>query len=177
MPQITIPRNEVGITRVFSLSMSAQEAFHLKDDVGLQAKALGVPPVNPAGVEVFSVADLGDLGLVGYLKEGVDAKAEDIARDTAKLAALDGWVMLLHSSAFAQAGATLAPVAALTHIGTYAQTAASTETIPLEAEAARAQASAPPQAPPEAVQTRTSATWIILGLVVVSAAIVLWAFG
>ncbi len=176
-PLLTIPRHETGVTRVFSLSMSSQEALHLKDDVGLLAKALGAPPANESGVEVFPLADLGELGLAGYLQEGVDARPEDIARDKAKLSALDGWVLLLHSTAFSPAGATLAPVAALTLIGTYKQAAAENDALPLEAETAKPYSGTVPAAPPEKAQLRTPASWIIAGLVFVSAAIVLWAFG
>mgnify|MGYP001803584583 CR=1 FL=1 len=173
---LDIPKHELGVTRVFALSMTSQEASHLRDDVVTQAKALGAAPVNTNGIEVFPLSDLGDMGLAGYLREGVDANPDDLARDKAKLAALDGWVMLVHSTAYAPQGATLAPISALTLIGTYAQTAAEQPTVALEAEAAKPFTGAAPKALPERAQMRASGSWVVIALILLTIALVLWAF-
>lgn len=167
MTQITIPVGEIGTTRVFALSMTAEQARKLRDEPVLMAGALGAEPENPNGVEVFPLTDLGDLGLAGFLRDGIDAHPQDIARDQAKLAALDGWVMLVHSSAFATSGATLDPIPALTLIGTYAQTPAATTQVPLEAEAAQPYTGTPMQdadAPPAA---KARGSWIVIALALI----------
>lgn len=175
MAQIEIPKFETGTTRVFSLSMDATTARKLRDDTSYQAILLGAAPPHPEAVEVFALSDLGDMGLTGFLLDGVDADPGDINRDKAKLGALEGWVMLIHSSAFAPEGATLTPDPALTLIGTYSQTPADKPTETLEAEAAKPYTGTPPEAPPEVTQTRSFATWVVIALGFVVLAIALWA--
>lgn len=134
---IDVPRNELGMTRIFALSMSAEDAKALKEDPDRQKALLGLDRLNPAGTEVFAVSDLGELGLAGYLREGIDADEAAVRRDSARLAALDGWVMLVHSSAFGGQAATLKPGAELTLIGTYAQARDDKPAIDLQSEAAQ----------------------------------------
>lgn len=177
MAKIDIPRGEQGTTRIFSLSMSADEARALRDDPTRQNAVLGAEGLNATGIEVFAVSDLGDLGLMGYLLEGIDAREEDLRRDRAKLAALDGWVMLVHSSAFAGNPATLEPAAALTLIGTYAQTRPTTPAEKLEAEAALPYSGTPDNSPLPATRRRNggSLVVVILGLLVLG--VLWWALG
>jgi len=176
MAQIEIKTGEVGVTRVFSLSMDAAAAKRLRDDATVQTKALGTTPQNPSGIQVFPVSDLGELGLAGFLREGVDADAQDIARDQAKLAALDGWVLLVHSSAFSAEGAMVKPAAALTLIGTYGQTPAPKSTTKLEADSAAAYSGQATGGPPEITRSRGSAGWVVVALAIVAIGILLWAF-
>lgn len=175
MAVIEIPRDELGTTRVLSLSMTAAEARHLRDTPALQAENLGAAKMNPAGIEIFAVSDLGELGLAGFLRDGVDAHASDINRDLVKLSALDGWVMLIHSSAFAETGASLTLAPALTLIGTYAQTPADHSAVPLEVEAAQPYTGPAPTPQPEVTRSRSPAAWVILALAVISITILLWA--
>jgi hypothetical protein len=176
MATIDISAGEMGITRVFSLSMDGTAAKQLRDDRAAQTKALGAAPQNPAGIEVFPLADLGELGLAGFLREGVDAHPDDIARDKVKLAALDGWVMLVHSLAFSTEGATLTPATPLTLIGTYGQTPAPRDRIPLEAESAAPYTGTPPAGLPEITRSRSPAGWIITILALLAVIILVWAF-
>lgn len=176
MVRINIPIGELGTTRVFSLSMSAAEAQQLRDDGEVQTARLGGAPQNPQGIEVFALSDLGEMGLAGFLRDGVDARAEDIERDRIKLAALEGWVLLVHSIAYAQKGAELTPDPALTLIGTYAQTPAVMTSVKLEADAAAAYTGAVPAGPPEVSRSRTRAGWIVLALAVLALPFLLWAF-
>lgn len=174
MAVIEIPKDELGTTRVMSLSMTAAEARRLRDNQALQTQHLGIAPTNPAGIEVFAVSDLGEMGLAGFLREGVDAHPTDINRDLVKLSALDGWVMLIHSSAFAETGARLTLAPALTLIGTYAQTPADQSAVPLEVEAAQPYTGTAPPAQPEVTRSRSPAAWIILALAGISIAVLLW---
>lgn len=124
---IEIPAQEHGVVRVFSLSMSEEQSRALKANTdgnggsSLQELALGAVALNPAHVEVFAVADLGDMTLADYLIQGPDVQPQMIDPDRFKLSALEGWVMIVFSSAFKGAAQTLNPSAQLTLVGTYAQ--------------------------------------------------------
>jgi hypothetical protein len=165
MADIQVPKYERGVTRVLSLSMDAASARILRGDPEQVRALLGGVTLNPAGVEVFPLADLESLGLVGYLREGVDAQAADLARDGAKLAALDGWVMLLHSSAFEGREATLNLATEVTLIGTYAQQNARSEDVVLESGAAQPYSGPPPEAVPVS-DRRFGSLWLVLSVMV-----------
>ncbi|MCX7558783.1 hypothetical protein OS190_04335 [Sulfitobacter sp. F26204] len=173
MTRIDIPTGEIGTTRVFSLSMPPAQARALRNSPQAQSAILGVESLNTDGVEVFPLTDLGDIGLTGYLREGTDAREDDIKRDGGKLAALDGWVMLVHSVAFGGAGGSLTPDSALTLIGTYAQTPAPTTQIDVSAESAKPYTGSVTATAANAQDNRGSATLIVAILCIV-AAFILW---
>ena len=161
MLKINVPTAERGTTRVFSLSMQGNQAVNLIEDPRAQLEWLGAPDLDPAGVEVVALNDLGDLGLIGYLREGVDAQESDLRRDAAKLVALEGHVLLLHSTAFGGKAVTLTPDPMLTLIGTYAQTPPNNRTVSLGVEAAQPYTGAAP------TQATTSTSQRGLGSLVV----------
>lgn len=118
---LQVTPHERGIVRVFALSLSAKEAEDLRDNATAQAALLGVPTLDTRFTEVFPVADTAEIGLAGYLIDGNGIDPASIAPDRARLAALDGWVLLVYSSAFDGTAQTLSPARALTLIGTYAE--------------------------------------------------------
>lgn len=118
---LQVAPHEQGMIRVFALSLTPPEAEALRDSAPAQAKLLGVETINISFTEVFPVADTETLGLAGYLIEGNDVDPASIAPDRARLAALDGWVLLVYSRAFDGAAQTLSPAPALTLIGCYTQ--------------------------------------------------------
>ncbi len=118
---ITIPAHEHGIVRVFALSMSEDEAKALRSDNGAQKAMLGASSLNSDFVEVFPMSDIAEIGLSQYLEQGNGIDPAQLAPDRAKLAALDGWVMIIYSNAFGGSAQTLAPHNTLTLIGTYAE--------------------------------------------------------
>ncbi len=175
MSRLEIPELEQGVTRVFSLSMTAEAARRLSGDVEAQAAALGLESVNETGVEVFALADLGELGLVGYLREGVDVPEADLQADRQKLSGLDGWVMLVHSSAFGGQGVVLTPWSEITLIGTYAQQQADQGDIALHSDAAQPYSGAPKKRSAKARRRRSRASLAVACLVVLAAGILWWA--
>lgn len=177
MSRIDIPAGELGTTRVFSLSMPADTARLLRDDAQRQMALLGVETLNTTGVEVFALSDLGDLGLAGYLREGADAQEDDLKRDRVKLAALEGWVMLVHSLAFGGMPVTLIPAAELTLIGTYAQTPPPNTQIGLEAEAAQPYSGTAGGKSAQAGRNQASAARVTALLAIVVIAVLWWALG
>ena len=135
MTPITIPAHEVGVIRVFALSMTDDEARALKDDPDAINTALGAD-VDAEQVEIFPISDLEGVGLAGYLIEGNAVPSEQIAPDRAKIDRLGGWVLIVFSRAFGGSAITLTPDPALTLIGTYGEVPtdwSATETVTSEA--------------------------------------------
>ena len=178
MALIEVPRNEHGNLRVFALSLPDDEAQALRDDEPghSQSDLLGVDSIDTQHVEVFRVDDLGAMGLAGYLREGIDAVEADIARDATKLSKIDGWVMFVHSSAFAGDAVTLTPSPKLTLIGTYTQQRAETAQMPLESDAAAPYTGVPGVTMPPPPSGRTNGSLIVAGLIILIGFILWWAF-
>jgi hypothetical protein len=177
MAEIEIAALEQGTTRLFALSLSDGAARQLRDDPEAQARALGLSGINSDGVEVFPVSDLGEMGLAGYLSEGVDARAEDLRRDKQKLASLDGWVMLVHSSAFEGRAERLRPGPELTLIGTYAQEAPRPTEEVIESAAAQPYTGAPTVTPRVAPRGRAGSATAVIGVLVLLGLLVWWIIG
>jgi len=122
---ISVVASETGAIRVFSLSLDDEAARRLKDDATTTPhpveEALGATGLNRAHIEVFAIADLGDMPLADYIIEGPGAQESAIDPDRPKLSALDGWVLIVYSAAFAGRAHELTPAPALTLIGTYPQ--------------------------------------------------------
>ena len=142
---LTVTPGERGLVRVFALSMTDAEAQALRANEGTgdagapspQATALGVTSLDTQYTEVFPVADLDRLRLSGYLVEGNGVDPKSLEGHREKLDALDGWVMLVYSSAFAGQSVELSPASSLTHIGTYAEPGVDwSERVDLQSEAA-----------------------------------------
>lgn len=148
---LTLPALERGQVRVFSLSMSAAEARHLDLE-----QAFGLVPSNPDRIEIFPVSNLDGVGLAGYLTQGCGIPETQVAPDRARLDALDGHVLVLHSRAFGDDGATVTPAPELTLIGTYAEARTDmTPLPPLDSDAARPSPGQARRAAPR--QTRAAA--------------------
>ena len=170
--EIEIPRGERGRIRVFSLSMSKDEAENLE-----LGRALGKAPDDPSRVEVFPVSNLEGLGLAGYLIEGCGVAESQIAPDRSRLDALDGHEMLLFSRAFPEGDVTLHPEPALTLIGTYDEVRPAPPSAPVESQSAAPYTGAPKPSPRDtrAASRRAGALFFVLVmlLVVVVAVLVL----
>lgn len=166
---IDLPTGERGKIRVFSLSMSVDEAEHLE-----LGRALGKFPDDPSKVEVFPVSNLEGVGLAGYLVEGCGVPEAQIAPDKARLDALDGYVLLLFSRAYPEGGVTLHPEPALTLIGTYDEARpAAPSGPPIETESAQPY-TGPARKSPRAVRSASRrAGAIFFGLVMLLILIVL----
>lgn len=176
MPAITIPRNEQGKIRVFSLSLTDNEAKELGSDApGSEplARAMGLKDVNADAVEVFRVSDLSELGLLHYLTEGMGAVSEQVSRDRTKLSQLEGWVMVVRSAAFGPEDTVLTPMPALTLIGTYDEERPDMTVSEIESAAAQPYTGTPtgvPVTPPKG----KSGGMLITAAIVVAILLLLW---
>ena len=128
--RLGIPADEHGIIRVFAVNLPpAQVEAMLQDsppaapgarpEVPAAATLLGWPALDTGHTELFALRDLTGFGLPGYLTEGLGLDEAQIAPDRARLAALDGYVLIVLSRAFRGQAVTLDIPAALTLIGSY----------------------------------------------------------
>jgi len=174
MPHTEVAPQEAGKVRVYTLSLSDDEARAMRDDETAQAAALGIERIDAGYTEVFRVADLDQLGLAGYLRDGNGVNPDQIETDRSKLAALDGWVMIVYSRAFAGQSLQLAPIPALTHIGTYSESGPETSVQAMEAEAAQPYTGIPRVSPTEPAKGGGGKTMVIVGIAVLVLVVVWW---
>lgn len=118
---LTLPVGERHVLRVFTLALPGAEIAALRGDADLLAALLGVDMLDPAGVEVFDLADLEGVGLAAYLTQGNGVAEAQIAADRARLSALRGPVLILHASAFDGRATTLHPDPRLRFVGRYGE--------------------------------------------------------
>jgi hypothetical protein len=127
---LTIPAEEHRKIRVFAINLPEAEVAAMlraappqpSDDLPetpAAATLLGWPTLDTRHAEVFAIRDLSGLGLPGYLSEGLGLEEDQIAPDRARLSALDGYVLIVMSRAFAGQGVTVEIPPHLTLIGTY----------------------------------------------------------
>lgn len=173
--------NERGLVRVFALSMSDAEALSLRENMSPEDDAMPAPQQAALGLtyldsdftEVFPIADLGELGLAGYLVEGNGIDPASLTQDRAKLDNLDGWVFLVYSSAFGGFNADLTPLKSLTLIGTYAEMGADwTPTQVLESDAAYGAVSPAKSGPSDAAMSGRVASLVLLVIFALTALVV-----
>lgn len=115
-----ISAHETGLVRVFSVDLPTEEidAFRSGTPSALE-KALGTQNLDPAYVELFDIADLEELGLRGYMRDGLGVAEADLTEDAAQIDALKGPVLVLLSGAFRDKKHTLSPQTPLRWIGTW----------------------------------------------------------
>ena len=152
MNPLFVPKDERGRLRVFAISALEVEAAEWVEqltgnairaddsdnDQSALAAAFGINYADLDFIEAFAVKDLDGVGLVSYLEDANGIKSDDISPDRIKLAALEGYVLLVWSSAFGGFEVTLNPDKRLTLIGSYRE-----EGVDWTGEALAAQAAAP----------------------------------
>ncbi len=175
MTQLEIPKGEIGQIRLFAVNRPIDElARDLRNDSkeALIADLLG-RPMPEGAAELFPVSDLTGVGLASYLGDGYAVPREQISRDRARLDALDGYVLLLFSSAFDGQEATLDLGPELTMIGTYGEAQPDMSVTPLEADPAQPYTGAAdmtPKSPPKG----GAGGMIVLLAVIVLIGLILW---
>ncbi|MEX0283246.1 MAG: hypothetical protein AB3N23_01400 [Paracoccaceae bacterium] len=118
---LTVPPNERGVVRVFSLIIEAGGIKAFKAPGAIDT-ALGVSGVDTEYVEVFPVTDLAGVGLANYLVDGCGVPEAVIDPDRDRLDALEGHLMVVLSKAFQGRAATITPAGPLVLAGVYAET-------------------------------------------------------
>ena len=164
MTTIRIQNSETGKVRLFAVNRS------------IDAVALAVRDADKGTVitELFPVTDLAGVGLTAYLTEGYAVSDDQLAQDRSRLGALDGYVLLLFSSAFEGRDTTLEIGPDLTLIGTYDEEQPAISAIPLTADAAQPYTGIPnvnPRTPP---RDRAGGAMVVLAVLVVLGLILWW---
>ena len=125
-----VAASERGLVRLFAVDLppEAIPAFRtpVTDDAGELINwplrdALGATHLEPDQIELFDVADLDDLGLFGYMEQGLGIPQKDVDEDRLRLASFKGYVLVVLSAAFGGEKQTLAPRHPLRWLGTYVE--------------------------------------------------------
>ncbi len=116
--KLTIPAHDRDGIRVFTARLTPDDLQ--RDKAHLAAELLGDPDLDPAFIEIFELSDLGDVGLSGYLTDGLGV-TETAIPDPARLDALKAPVLILLSKALHGREVTLTLDPRLTPVGTYAE--------------------------------------------------------
>lgn len=104
---LTIPAHDRGHVYLFALP-----------DRGEIADLLGLRYLDMAQVDDIQIAEIEDLGLAGYLTEGMGIPVEQIRAD---VRALSGRVAVLRSAAFGGRDVEIAPMPGVRHVATFAE--------------------------------------------------------
>ncbi len=145
MTTLNIPKGEHGQIRLFAVNRPTEAMardLHSAEKPAVTADLLGFAP-PPGTAELFPVSDLTGVGLPRYLTDGYAVTVSEIARDRSRLDALDGYVLLLFSSAFEGREKTLEIGPDLTLIGTYGEEQPAMVAPPLMSDAAQPYTGAP----------------------------------
>ncbi|SFB00065.1 hypothetical protein SAMN05421688_2245 [Poseidonocella pacifica] len=164
-----VKAQERGLVRLFSVDLPEGdvEAFGRMDrGEGPLTDALGAGPIDEKYVEIFPVESLDDVGLSGYLVDGLGVPAEQLAGEKARLDGLQGHVLVLLSGAFGGREVTFAPRAPLRWIGTYAEAGTPVHFESLPAGGAAAQSGVATDAPRRASRVPVYVGIVILLLIV-----------
>lgn len=141
-----IGADEQGLVRIFAVDLPAAEVARFAargpSDWPLR-EALGAGQLDPQYLELFPVRDLEGVGLPDYMTEGLGIAEADVAEDRARLAALEGHVLVVLSRAFGGVAQEIAPRAPLRWLGTYPEARAPVRFRPLPDEAAKGQVAGP----------------------------------
>lgn len=176
MTTVSIPAGEIGVIRVFAVNRAIPTMKRAIASTGKSAVAAELcgQPLTENGYEIFPVSDLTGVGLPTYLTDGFTVPADEIANDRGRLDALDGYVLIVFSSAFEGASASLTFGADLTLIGTYGEARAKMAATTIESSAAqpytgtpRTPPAAPPKGPP-------GSAMVVLGLIVLLGLLAWW---
>ncbi|MEM9496974.1 MAG: hypothetical protein AAGA28_03555 [Pseudomonadota bacterium] len=119
-----IRSGERGVIRLFRIDLPAEETKRFLQRDPLTGRwpvqqALGVEDLDETFVDIMSVDDLGEMGLAGYMTDGLGISDADIAEHRAQLDAVTGAVLVLLSRAFKGLAVSLQPRAPLRWIGTF----------------------------------------------------------
>lgn len=174
-----IPNNEYGQVRVFAINRTAADMADDIENTGKTAvvSALIGQDLPASGFELFPIDDLTGVGLSGYLGQGYDVPPEQLVKARGKLDALEGYVLLVFSSAFAGRDTTLTTTAGLTLIGTFGEAQPNMQNTPIESGSAQAYSGTPRQTPAQPPRGKAGSAMVIVGLIVIAGLVLWWGLG
>ena len=128
---LKVRKNEFGVVRLFTVDAEAegQNKMSAEPEWGEDPsdppwplrEALGVDYLDSDFIELFDVADLDELGLAGYMIEGLGIAEDDVAPHRAQLDAIKGLVLIVFSNALGGFETTIRPKSPLRWVGTFVE--------------------------------------------------------
>jgi hypothetical protein len=172
---ITVAAGERRVVRVFALDLPAAQLAFLREEPNAIADMLGGGPLDPDHVDLIRLRDLDDLGLAGYLSEGCDVDAADLAAQRDRIEALTGHVLVVLSRAFSGEARMLQPKPGVTLAARFGQRETDwSANAPLTSDSAKPH-SAPRPAPRKARADARRIGAAIFAVFMVAIAAILWA--
>lgn len=155
-----VTATEAEVIRVYEVALPADEADSLTTvDV---ATALGVAELDDEYVDILAIDALDDLGLIGYLIEGLGIPALSLEAYSERIIAAEGIVVIVLSKAFKNQAATLKNGHPLRLIGAFSERKADTLDVDLTTPSAEKSAPKPKKQKSEAAQSGMVATFALL---------------
>lgn len=151
-----IAATETGVVRVFALDGATSV------DLEHVSAALGDIVLDPAHVDLITLADLEDLGLHGYLRDGMGIPEGELAPMRMQLEALSGDVAVIRSAAFSGQAVTLRPKAPLRWIASFGERPLDLAADPLTSRAAQGTLNG--SAPAQPVSHTKTLLWVLAAL-------------
>jgi len=130
---IEIPANDFGQIRIFEAREELSQDAVNKTPAGLQ-QLFGTDALDPTYIDIIKIADLSSMSLTDYIAQGYDMEAEDY--DIPAVNGIEGYAILILSSATGGQAVTLEPAPELRHVTTYVPTAQLQVIAPLNSDAA-----------------------------------------
>lgn len=146
---LTVVEGERGLVRLFAVNLTPEQVKPMlaapegtdvpnptpRPTDEAAARLLGISEIDAAHCELLPLRDLTGVGLDGYLTEGLGIPDDAISADRARLKALEGYVLLVHTEAFS-GRESLTPGPALTPIALYHKPGTDWRSVPTPAQAA-----------------------------------------
>lgn len=129
--RIEVPAGEHGVTRLFALNLTGEAARALAlppeeapatPGTWPLMDALGVDVLDPAWVDVIDTGEMGEIGLKGYLSQGLGLPETELKDAQPQIAALRGLAVVIGSRAFKGRAVTLRPKAPLRWVASFRDT-------------------------------------------------------
>ena len=172
MTTLTIPANDHGKIRVFSLPAPLPAGLAEKTDTAMLA-AFGTTELNTDFVDIVDMSALGGMTLAQFLSQGYDITPDEV--DATALARINGNAALIMSRATGGTPVALALRPGVEHVTTCGDAARLTAPAPLRSEASQGVIE-PGTGRSDAAMSGRIATIAILVLVAV-AALMVWIAG
>lgn len=143
--QMKIKAQEHGLIRLFAVDLPPEsiQTFQTRQfgegdqDIWPLRDALGATYLDEDFIELFDVADLEELGLAGYMQQGLGIAQQDINEARAQIDQITGHVLIVLSNAFDGLAQDLTPNAPLRWIGTFTEEGSPVQFKPLQSAAAK----------------------------------------
>lgn len=149
-----ISAGERGTVRIFAVDIDAAERRKIlepKPDTAPTGAALGdllgVDWIAPDHADLFDVADLDDLGLMGFLSQGAGISDTDLDAHRSLLDPLTGTVLIVYALGFSGEKQTLTPDARVRPVACLREAKAPIQFEPLRSAAAAGQLDQPAPVP------------------------------